>query len=52
MVVSIKPELTEILEKIALVIFEGKLDKKILTEIAAFAAFRLESNKDQPNNRK
>jgi transcriptional regulator with XRE-family HTH domain len=47
-VVAIEPELKSVFTDIARKINEGKLDKKVLSEIAAFAAFRISQYENEP----
>ena len=44
---SVEPELADVLDKIAKALKSGHVDKKIISEISAFAAFRLVQYEDQ-----
>jgi len=46
---SIEPELAEVLDRIAQGIKTGDIDKKIITEVSAFTAFRIRHYTD-PNS--
>jgi transcriptional regulator with XRE-family HTH domain len=48
--VSFEPELGEVLSKIEDGIINGEIDMKILSEISAFAAFRLDHYKKKGSN--
>jgi transcriptional regulator with XRE-family HTH domain len=52
MVISMEPELMDVLAQIAQGVFEGTVDKKVLTEIAAFASYRLKQNTHAAPNQK
>jgi hypothetical protein len=42
MVLSIEPELAQVFSELAEKIVNQKIDKKVLSEVAAFAAYRLQ----------
>lgn len=49
MVISIEPELSRVFSEIAQKIVDKQLDKKVLSEVAAFAAYRLQLSNQSSN---
>jgi len=49
MVISIEPELSRVFSEIAQKIVDKQLDKKVLSEVAAFAAYRLQLSSQSSN---
>jgi hypothetical protein len=49
MVISIEPELSRVFGEIAQKIIDKQLDKKVLSEVAAFAAYRLQLSNQSSN---